>query len=458
MSKPKPENQTVLNDGDELEFEAHHGQTLILTATQRFIVACCGRRWGKDHVAPIKIMSHSFAFQSPRGGKQYAWLSPVYNPQGKDAFRTVLKFAESAGLLQGKIETPPQEITLINGDRISFFSMEKPDNLRGGQYDGIVINEAGLIPDLEALWNGPIAAMLLDRKGWALIQGTPKGKNGFHRFFLRGMRGPTLEDGTENPWVSFRFPSASNPFLDPVEIERLRSELPEDMFRQEFLAEFLESDGVVFKGLDAMKKRGHNLSLENQFDNCRIGLDVAKHSDFTVLTAIDPQNRLVGFDRFNQLDWPIIENRVVAFAQRFRGRIIMDATGIGDPLYSALVRRGLSVEGVKINNERKTQMVQNLMLLIEQGVLSIPFPGASHDPARDLRVLWREFETYGYDVTPTGKIRYSAPAGGDYHDDCVTSLYLACSAPPPVSWGSGAFSMDLDSVRLPGETSDVLGY
>jgi hypothetical protein len=40
----------------------------------------------------------------------------------------------------------------------------------------------------------------------------------------------------------------------------------------------------------------------------------------------------------------------------------------------------------------------------------------------------------------------------------ATQWHVACSAPPPVSWGSGAFSMDLDSVRLPGETSDVLGY
>ena len=136
----------------EITFEAHHSQQLVLEDPHRFITMVCGRRWGKDHLASIKILSHSLTHTSTRGAKMYAWLNPVYNPQGKESFRVFRAFAESGGLVKKVVETPPMEVRLINGDRVTFFSADQPDNLRGGQYDGVILNEAGFISDLDEVW------------------------------------------------------------------------------------------------------------------------------------------------------------------------------------------------------------------------------------------------------------------------------------------------------------------
>lgn len=339
------------------------------------------------------------------------------------------------------------EVRLINGDRVTFFSADQPDNLRGGQYDGVILNEAGFISDLDEVWSGPVAAMLLDRAGWAWIMGTPKGKNAFHKFFLRGLD-PETKDGKPNPWKSYRFPTKTNPFISPEELDRLKDELPQDMFKQEFEAEFLDTGGAVFRGLDSMRMRSEGLELLPQADNCRIGIDVAKHTDFTCLVAIDNTNTVIGFDRFNQLDWSVISQRIEFFCSRYRGKVVMDASGVGDPVYENLVSKGLVIEPVKFTNEKKTQMVQNLMLLIEEGVCAVPLPGQTTDPSKDTGNLWSELEAYTYNITPTGRIRYEAPRG--FHDDCVTALFLASSAMPMMM--ANAFQdYDLNDVRGVGE-------
>jgi hypothetical protein len=412
----------------EITFEAHHGQQLVLSDEHRFMTLVCGRRWGKDHLAVIKILSHSLSHVSPRGGKIYAWLNPVYNPQGKESFRVFKMFAESGGLIQKSIETPPMEIRLINGDKVVFFSADQPDNLRGGQYDGVIINEAGLISDLEDLWAGPIAAMLLDRAGWAWLQGTPKGKGPLHKFFLRGLPDKT-DQGKPNPWKSFRFPTKTNPFIPPEELDRLKDELPEDIFQQEFLAEFLDSGGAVFRGLDKMRRNSENTKLLPQADMCRVGIDLAKHTDFTVCIALDPASNVIGFDRFNNLDWGIITTRIERFCSRFRGTVVLDASGVGDPIYDNLAAKGLAIRPVKFTNEKKTQMVQNLMLLIEDEVMKIPWPDHSHGQDNITDHIWQELEAYSYNITATGRIRYEAPKG--FHDDCVTALFLAASELAP---------------------------
>ena len=220
------------------------------------------------------------------------------------------------------------------------------------------------------------------------------------------------------------------------------------MFRQEFEAEFMDTGGAVFRGLDQMRSRSDGLELIPQADNCRVGIDLAKHTDFTCLVALDNSNNVIGYDRFNQLDWTIISQRIEHFCSRYRGKVVLDATGVGDPIYENLVSKGLVIEPVKFTNDRKTQMVQNLMLLIEEGCVQIPLPGQSLDPSHDTSTMWAELEAYTYTITPTGRIRYEAPRG--FHDDTVTALFLAASAMPMMT--AQAFAdVDLNNVRGIGE-------
>lgn len=434
----------------QLEFDAHDAQLTVLNSPSKYTVLDCGRRWGKDHLAPIKILTHSFSYQSPRGKKLYAYINPIYNPQSKDSFRVFCELAGSGGLIQRTIETPPMEVHLVNGDVVRFFSADRPDNLRGGQYDGVIINEAAFIANLEGMWNGPILAMLLDRDGWAQIQSTPNGKNGFYHLYLRGIS----DDKAFRHWTSFRFPTSTNPFISEEQLKEIQHSTPADIFAQEFLAEFLDDGGAVFRGLNKMMEQSAAMELEllPQSDNCRVGIDVARHTDFTVCLALSHDHKVIGFDRFQDLDWNTIQERILTFCARYRGRVVIDSAGAGDVLYDNLVRKGIPTTPAKFTNERKAQWVQNLAALIQEGVIHIPLPRDRVGNENILLPLWAELESYGYQMLPSGKIKYGAPVG--LHDDCVTALFLAASEQPPHSIimpGDPNFDMDLNDVRLPGE-------
>ena len=191
-----------------------------------------------------------------------------------------------------------------------------------------------------------------------------------------------------------------------------------------------------------------------------VGCDVAKHTDWTVLVAIDARTgRCLEMERFNQLDWPVQRVRIAAFARRWRARLVMDATGVGDPVFDDLCRVLPQVEGFKITGNSKRELVQGLMVAVEQRRVAWPAAKRMKDEVGgrrtedggqrgcgdfnaeaqrrgeeyrtlnaergggDWEVLTAEMKRYEYEIGPTGQVSYSAPAG--YHDDCVMAFALA---------------------------------
>jgi predicted phage terminase large subunit-like protein len=59
--------------------------------------------------------------------------------------------------------------------------------------------------------------------------------------FMMGLSGDDPE------YKSWQFPTVSNPFIDPAEIEALRATTPEAVFRREYLAEFVGDAGARIK-------------------------------------------------------------------------------------------------------------------------------------------------------------------------------------------------------------------
>ncbi len=146
-----------------------------------------------------------------------------------------------------------------------------------------------------------------------------------------------------------------------------------------------------------------------------IGVDLGKHQDFTVITVIDLyNNKVVHIDRFNELDWNMQKARITATAKRYNNaRIILDSTGVGDPISDDLKRAGYVVDDFRYTNKSKQQLIEKLSIFIEQKMLNIP----------NNEMLLDELSAFGYSITDSGNMTYSAPEGA--HDDMVNSLGLA---------------------------------
>lgn len=380
-------------------YKPHPGQVPIHKSKARFRVATCGRRFGKTYLAINEIVRRCLE----RPGTMNWWVAPTYD-QSAIAFRIICENFE--GAMASKRESPKMEIKWLNGSILQFKSTNKADSLRGEGVHFLVVDEAQDVKDED--WQASLRPTISDKPGDALIIGTPK-KVGhwFHTMFTRG-RDPEWPD-----YESFNLRTADNPIIPPEEIEEARRSLPDRIFRQEYLAEFVDGESAVFRGIMACRKGDFEEPLPGK--RYRIGWDVAKHTDYSVITVMREDTRhVVAFDRFNQVDWEVQINRLEKLYRKYnRPPILMDSTGVGDPVYDMVRKRGMKVEGYKFNNTSKEHLINKLSAAIENQEISFP----------DIQVLIDELVIYEYEITQSGNIRFNAPEGK--HDDCVISLALA---------------------------------
>lgn len=307
-----------------------------------------------------------------------------------------------------EIRKQDQLIQLPGGGSVQIRSADNPQSLRGEGLDYLVMDECAFIA--EEAWTEALRPALSDRLGRALFISTPKGRNWFWRAFVRG------QDGGDE-WASWQFPTGTNPYIAHTEIEAARLSLPERIFRQEYLAEFIDDAGGVFRRVvdaaTAIQQKeptaGHKYAM---------GVDWGKHNDFTVLTLIDlDEQATVQIDRFNQIDYQVQLGRLQALYERFKPiTIVAERNSMGEPLIEQLQRQGLPVSAFNTTNATKTQVIESLALAFERGDLRI-----LSDPT-----LIAELQAYEMERLPSGLVRYGAPEG--MHDDMVMSLALAWTA------------------------------
>lgn len=376
----------------------HPGQKDILRETNRFNVVACGRRFGKTILG-----THRFA-RAVLEGKPAGWFAPTYKYL-TDVWRASERILKPGIKVLSKQE---RRIELINGGVAEFWSLEDKDAGRGRKYALAVIDEAAAVKDLGEIFNEAIRPTLTDLRGGADFLSTPKGMNFFWHCFARGT------DLSEREWSSWCKPTIDNPYIAPSEVEAARTQLPDRVFRQEYLAEFIEDAGGVFRRVRESVDVGRTGPIEPR-PGCyyAIGVDLARVEDFTVISVLDGDGRQVYFERFNQISW---ERQIAAIhdvSVHYPGRVIIDSTGVGDPICEALRRSGVDLTTYGFTNQSKQVAIDKLALLLERGRLRL----------MDVPAQTNELLAFEYELTPSRNVRMAAPEG--MHDDCVIALSLA---------------------------------
>jgi hypothetical protein len=379
-------------------FEARPSQADILADKTRFKVVDSGRRFGKT------IMGQNWLIEGAlKDGGENWWISPIYS-QSKQVFRDMSNaFHEYRDAIFDTVSQSELRMQLKNRAVIQFKSGDNPETLRGSGLKRVVIDEAARCQ--RALWEEVIRPAVSDTHGEVMFTSTPKGKNWFYDLWTRG------QDALQPEFKSWKFPTSDNPAVSAQDIQHARESLPADVFAQEYMAEFLENSADVFRNVDACATATREEPVSGK--SYYAGLDLARLTDFTVLTILDQNARQVFMDRFNTIDWTIQKARIIEACKKYGACLLVDSTGIGDPIYEDLRRAELDVQGYKFTSESKKQLIEALMLRFDQKKISI-----LSDP-----VQVNECKVFAYEMGSSGNIRYSAPDG--YHDDCVIALALA---------------------------------
>ena len=385
----------------------HPAQAQVLDERKRFNVLNCGRRFGKTTMgidllaAPMLLAGKPVAFYSPT----YKMLSDVWRD-----------FKRSFSPVIANKSEQEHRIELITGGTLDMWSLEDPDSSRGRKYARIFIDEAAKVRKLEEAWTQVIRPTLADYAGDAFFASTPKGLN---YFFTLWQRAGDSGQGTDSDWARWQFPTAANPYIRRSEIVAMKAELPERVYLQEILAEFI-ADGTFFQNID----RAAVIDQPDQPDqhsghHIVMGIDWALHQDYTVLTVVCREcNRVVDWERFNQIDFTYQRERVWGMAKRWHMRgVLPERNSIGEPNIE-LLREHMPIlsgpdekPGFNTTSSTKPGLIQGLAVALEHEGFKVP-----KDYGDELRA-------YEVETLLNGHPKFGAPEG--QHDDRVISLALA---------------------------------
>ena len=326
-------------------------------------------------------------------GRSYWWVAPVF-PQAKIAYRR-MKF----GVPRSLYTANESELTirLAHGGVMWFKSAEKPDNLYGEDVYAAVLDEATRMRE-DAFT--AVRTTLTATRGPVRVIGNVKGrKNWAYRLARRAEAG---EPDMHYARIT-AYDAVQAGVLDEAEIEDARRLLPAKAFRE--LYEAIPSD-------DDTSPFGNVRPFIRPLSPKPVrwwGVDLAKAQDWTVLIGLDEDGCVAVFERW-QRPWNDTKRLLLSAAVN-GAPMLVDSTGVGDPIVEDLQAQRANVEGYLFTLGSKQKLMEGLASAIQQGLLGYPED-----------VLVPELEAFEYSYVLRG-VRYSAPEG--MHDDCVCALALA---------------------------------
>ena len=224
---------------DFMGYSPHQGQFKLHfpeNKEARFIVAVCGRRWGKSLSASMEA---SIILAKP---KTRVWVvAPTYDLSEK-IFREIwYKMVIEKGMSTSRASFKEQYIEFEWGSVLEGKSADRPDSLVGESLDLLIMDECAKVN--RKIWEMYLRPTLSDKKGRAIFISTPEGFNHLYDWYLMGQK--------DKNWHSFRSPSWENNIIFPdgehdEDIEEAKRNVTKEIFDQEYKGLFTSLSGRVY--------------------------------------------------------------------------------------------------------------------------------------------------------------------------------------------------------------------
>lgn len=361
------------------------------------------RRSGKDKTIfanlPKKMME--------RVGTYYYFL-PTYSQSKKviwtgadgSGFRFLDHFPKE--LVKDKNEAD-MRIELVNGSILQLVGADNIDRIVGTNPIGVVFSEYSLMK--EEVWNF-ISPILAENGGWAVFIMTPRGMNHAYDLLQKVKK--------SDKWFTEILSVDITKAMSEEDLEDQRMQMPTDIFNQEYYCKFIEGGTGFFKRIAENTYKVEDYKPK-ELAMYQIGVDLAKYNDFTVITPFNLNDfHVLKQDSFNQMDYNLQKAKIeLAYIKHNKGRIMIDSTGVGEPVYDDLYARGMNIEPFRFNQRSRMDLLKNLQMLLEMDKIKIP----------DDEELLDELRSAQYELSPTGNVTVKVP--DNKHDDRIMSLALA---------------------------------
>jgi phage FluMu gp28-like protein len=366
-----------------------------------FVICCMGRRFGKSMLAINQAL-----FWALKYPKSKIWYVCPTDQQTEVVLNEMWQAIKDSNIVKSKKNSKgSREVIFNNGTTLQFKSAQSGNNLRGNLVN--FIDEAAYLDN--SIFEAAIMPTLAVGGKKVLIISTPKGKNWFYKYFLKGT------DKRSVTYQSFRGLSTDNPMANKELIQMFKESVPEAIFRQEYLGSF-EDSAAVFKNVEELC----NLKQQKEpIEDVRYfaGIDIGMLHDDTVITIFDKDANMVYMDKFTGLESPELLERLLKTISKWKPfKTLIETNNQGLLVYQQLKRNWSNIEEFTTTNSTKEEIINQLVAAFSSKTIR-----CLND---DELIL--QLNSFIFELTKTGKIRYTAASG--FHDDIVMSMAIAYSA------------------------------
>lgn len=366
------------------------------------------RQVGKSVTCEVLLLYYAIN----KMGSTSICISPTLN-QSRKIFKDIVKTIQNLPIYKSSNATT-LEINFYNNSTILLKSGEQQAGLRGYTCSGcLIFDEATFIPDSVIFECMPFA----DAHGCpVLLTSTPKFRNGvFYEWYKKATEGEkNFHYYDINEWDT-------SALLSPERLEMYRKSVAPQVFRCEYLGEFIEAVSELFG--DVKKLVGTTITPSQ---NIVAGVDfgTGNGGDDTSLTIMNDHKEVIKCYAFNDLE-PLqtidfIIDKLITFNVK---KVVLESNSIGKT-YISLLKKKISEKGLRIQvieflttNQSKREIIESLQIECLNGTIQIP---------NDNKLM---LEMVGYEMqkTTNGSITYNN-SSNSIHDDMIISLALALYA------------------------------
>lgn len=298
--------------------QLHECQKKVIESNARFKVIRAGRRSGKTH---LEIEDMCFEAISKKD-RNIFYVCPTQK-QARSIIWEALKSRLGNMGQPNESRLEMKVPTIDNGFSTIFIAgWENRENFRGMKAYKEVFDEVDTMKDFFIGWQEIFRPALTDTAGSATFIGTPKKEN-------PNLRRLELIAEKDSDYQAFHFTTSDNPHVPPDEIEKAKAELDYDTYKQEFLAEYLENAGSLFKYDALLDVFSNTVTKENaKYLLVDIADDGSDKTIFSFWEGMEEYRR----EEFAQLNTESIIVKIKEYAMSDRipySQIAVDAIGVG---------------------------------------------------------------------------------------------------------------------------------
>jgi len=347
------------------------------------------------------------------------WVSPIQD-QANKVMKDIEGMFSSHQDLWTKIikryDRKANEMYFYNGSFIKFRSADSGDNLRGATLDYIYLDEAAYMK-LDFI-NEVLLPMVTRTGGKVSAASTFNGPNWFYDWYKEGQQ--------EENWEQIK--SIKKTYLDLNDdkvaktVLGIKKSMTKAQFDQEFLCKPVSANALFNNVEEAVVDK-----LDTRCERTYIGMDIGVAQDYTVLTAMSDDYRVIDIDRFNYkeegMDYEEFKARIKSFYLKHDNNLAAAYFEVNnnDLLFDDLTDddRLYKLIPFTTSAQSKPEIIRNLIKLFEDKVIKIP---KNTDLIKELY----DFKSKRNAIT--GNLQFSNTDGK--HDDMVMSLAICayCAA------------------------------